>query len=156
MLAIILLDIVDRRAQGPLLGVHLGRPAQRHDAGGIFPAIFGTVALTLLMTVAAVPAGVATAIFLTEYAPPNSKLARAIRVCIANLAGVPSIVFGLFGLGFFIATVGKSIDRAFYDGKLVYGKPSLIWASLTLGDPDDARRGGGDRRGAARGAARTT
>src|SRR5207249_1779911 len=68
--------------------------------GGIFPAIFGTVALTLLMTLAAVPAGVATAVYLTEYAPQSSWVARAIRVCIANLAGVPSIVFGLFGLGF--------------------------------------------------------
>jgi phosphate transport system permease protein len=101
-------------------------------AGGIYPAIIGTVALTLLMTVAAVPAGVLTAIYLTEYAPPHSKIARAIRVCIANLAGVPSIVFGLFGLGFFISTVGKAIDNALYDGKLVYGKASLIWASLTL------------------------
>jgi len=100
--------------------------------GGILPAIVGTVALTLLMTVAAVPAGVATAVYLTEYAPADAKLARVIRVCIANLAGVPSIVFGLFGLGFFVATVGRGIDRAFYDGRIVYGAPSLIWASLTL------------------------
>jgi phosphate transport system permease protein len=84
------------------------------------------------MTVAAVPAGVATAVFLTEYAPSNSKLARAIRVCIANLAGVPSIVFGLFGLGFFVSTIGKSIDRVFYGGRIVYATPSLVWASLTL------------------------
>ena len=107
-------------------------PRDGMTAGGIFPAIFGTVALTLLMTVAAVPAGVLTAIYLTEYAPANSRIARTIRVCIANLAGVPSIVFGLFGLGFFISTVGKAIDTTLYDGKLVYGKPSLIWASLTL------------------------
>jgi phosphate transport system permease protein len=100
--------------------------------GGIFPAIFGTVALTLLMTIAAVPAGVATAVFLTEYAPPSSRLARAIRVAIANLAGVPSIVFGLFGLGFFIATVGRSIDVAAFGGQPTYGKPSIIWAALTL------------------------
>jgi phosphate transport system permease protein len=100
--------------------------------GGIFPAIFGTVALTLLMTIAAVPAGVATAVFLTEYAPPSSRLARAIRVAIANLAGVPSIVFGLFGLGFFIATIGHSIDAAAFDGQPTYGKPSIIWAALTL------------------------
>jgi phosphate transport system permease protein len=100
--------------------------------GGIFPAIFGTVALTLLMTIAAVPAGVATAVFLTEYASPSSRLARAIRVAIANLAGVPSIVFGLFGLGFFIATIGHSIDAAAFDGQPTYGKPSIIWAALTL------------------------
>jgi phosphate transport system permease protein len=100
--------------------------------GGILPAVVGTVALTLLMTVAAVPAGVATAVYLTEYAPSDSKLARVIRVCIANLAGVPSIVFGLFGLGFFVSTVGKGIDRTFYGGHIVYAAPSLIWASLTL------------------------
>jgi phosphate transport system permease protein len=100
--------------------------------GGIFPEIFGTVALTLLMTIVAVPAGVATAVYLSEYAPADSRLARAIRVCIANLAGVPSIVFGLFGLGFFIATVGRGIDDLAYGGQPTYGKPSLIWASLTL------------------------
>jgi phosphate transport system permease protein len=101
-------------------------------AGGIFPAIFGTVALTLLMTLAAVPAGVATAVYLVEYASSTSWVARAIRVCIANLAGVPSIVFGLFGLGFFIATVGHGIDAAAYGGRTVYGQPCLLWASLTL------------------------
>jgi phosphate transport system permease protein len=100
--------------------------------GGIFPAIFGTVALTLLMTIVAVPAGVATAVYLAEYAPPGSRLARLVNVCIANLAGVPSIVFGLFGLGFFIATVGRGIDVAAFGGQPTYGKPSLIWAALTL------------------------
>jgi phosphate transport system permease protein len=108
-------------------------PRNGMTAGGIFPAIFGTVALTLLMTIAAVPAGVVTAIYLTEYANSQSKLARVVRVCIANLAGVPSIVFGLFGLGFFIATVGKAIDQVAYGGNLVYGKPSIIWAAMTLG-----------------------
>jgi phosphate transport system permease protein len=107
-------------------------PRKGMTAGGIFPAIFGTVALTLLMTVAAVPAGVATAVYLTEYASSRSRLARLMRVSIANLAGVPSIVFGLFGLGFFIATIGKAIDSAAYDGKMTYGQPSLIWAALTL------------------------
>lgn len=107
-------------------------PREGMMKGGIFPAIFGTVALTLLMTLAAVPAGVATAVFLTEYASPSSRLARIIRVAIANLAGVPSIVFGLFGLGFFIATIGHSIDVAAFGGQPTYGKPSLIWAALTL------------------------
>ncbi len=132
MLAIILVDI----AMGGLKVVSWefisAAPRNGMTAGGIFPALFGTVALTLLMTVAAVPAGVATAIYLTEYAPAQSWLARAIRVCIANLAGVPSIVFGLFGLGFFVSTVGRAVDRAAYDGKLTYAQPSLIWASLTL------------------------
>ena len=107
-------------------------PEQGMMKGGIFPAIFGTVALTLLMTLAAVPAGVATAVYLTEYASQSSPIARAIRVCIANLAGVPSIVFGLFGLGFFISTVGRAIDAAAYSGRSVYGQPCLLWASLTL------------------------
>jgi phosphate transport system permease protein len=107
-------------------------PREGMTKGGIFPAIFGTVALTLLMTIVAVPAGVATAVYLTEYAPPDSRLGRLINLCIANLAGVPSIVFGLFGLGFFIATIGRSIDVAAYGGQPTYGKPSLIWAALTL------------------------
>jgi phosphate transport system permease protein len=107
-------------------------PRKGMTEGGIFPAIFGTVALTLLMTVAAVPAGVATAVYLTEYASSESRAARLVRVCIANLAGVPSIVFGLFGLGFFVSTVGRAIDRAAYGGRLTYGQPSLLWAALTL------------------------
>jgi phosphate transport system permease protein len=132
MLAIILFDILIGGMKVVSWEFITAAPREGMTKGGIMPAIVGTVAMTLLMTIAAVPAGVATAIFLTEYAPANSKLARAIRVCIANLAGVPSIVFGLFGLGFFISTVGRAIDRAAYDGKLVYGQPSLVWASLTL------------------------
>ena len=107
-------------------------PRDGMTKGGIFPAIFGTVALTLLMTIVAVPAGVATAVYLAEYAPPGSRVARLGNFCIANLAGVPSIVFGLFGLGFFIATVGRGIDVAAFGGQPTYGKPSLIWAALTL------------------------
>lgn len=108
-------------------------PRDGMTAGGIFPAIFGTFVLTLAMTLFAIPAGVVTAIYLSEYARPRSPLARLIRICISNLAGVPSIVFGLFGLGFFVATIGKGMDDAFYGGQLNYGKPSLIWAALTLG-----------------------
>lgn len=107
-------------------------PTEGMTKGGVFPAIFGTVALTLLMTLVAVPAGVATAIYLTEYASAKSPLARLVRVCVANLAGVPSIVFGLFGLGFFISTVGRAIDNLAYGGQGVYGRPCLLWASLTL------------------------
>ena len=107
-------------------------PRQGMTAGGVFPAIFGTVVMTLLMTVAAVPAGVATAIYLTEFASPKSLVARLVRVCVANLAGVPSIVFGLFGLGFFISTVGRAIDSVAYPGQSVYAKPCLLWSSLTL------------------------
>jgi len=132
MLGIILIDIIVGGSKVLSWEFISAAPREGMTKGGIFPAIIGTVELTLLMTVAAVPAGVATAIFLTEYAPSNSKLARAIRVCIANLAGVPSIVFGLFGLGFFISTVGHGIDQAAYGGQLVYAKASIIWASLTL------------------------
>jgi phosphate transport system permease protein len=132
MLAIIIFDVV----RG---GVHVlswefisEAPRKGMTEGGIFPAIFGTVVLTLLMTIAAVPAGVATAIYLAEYARPSSRLARMIRVCIANLAGVPSIVFGLFGLGFFISAIGRGVDAAAFGGQPTYGKPSLVWAALTL------------------------
>jgi phosphate transport system permease protein len=108
-------------------------PEQGMEAGGIFPAIFGTVALVLLMVLAVVPIGVLTAIYLQEYTDPDSKLTRVIRVAINNLAGVPSIVFGLFGLGFFIAFVGGGLDALFYaDEGPVWGQPAIIWAALTL------------------------
>jgi phosphate transport system permease protein len=100
--------------------------------GGIWPAIFGTVLLVLVMTIVAAPVGVATAVYLSEYARPGAPITRFIRSAVANLAGVPSIVFGLFGVGFFIETVGREIDDAFYGGALFYGKPAIIWASLTL------------------------
>jgi phosphate transport system permease protein len=132
MLVIIVGDVVVGGSQVLSWEFISTAPRKGMTAGGIFPAIFGTVALTLLMTVAAVPAGVATAVYLTEYASSESRIARLIRVCIANLAGVPSIVFGLFGLGFFISTVGRAIDRAAYGGRMTYGQPSLIWAALTL------------------------
>jgi phosphate transport system permease protein len=132
MLVVILADIVRGGASVLSWEFISASPRNGMTEGGIFPAIFGTVALTILMTLAAVPAGVATAVYLSEYAPPRSYLARAIRVCIANLAGVPSIVFGLFGLGFFIATVGRAIDASLYGGRLTYARPSLIWAALTL------------------------
>ncbi len=132
MLAIIIVDVV-RGGAGTLSWEFVSEPPRNGMmAGGVFPAIFGTVALTLLMTLAAVPAGVATAIYLAEFASAQSRLARLVRVCVANLAGVPSIVFGLFGLGFFIATVGKAIDAVAYGGQSVYGRPCLIWSSLTL------------------------
>jgi phosphate transport system permease protein len=132
MLAIVLFDVV-RGGVGKLSWEFLTEsPREGMTAGGVLPAIVGTVCLTLLMTIAAVPAGVATAIYLTEYASRRSPLARLVRVCVANLAGVPSIVFGLFGLGFFISTVGRAIDNVAYGGESVYGRPCLLWSSLTL------------------------
>jgi phosphate transport system permease protein len=100
--------------------------------GGIFPAIFGTFALVLLMTIAVVPLGVAAAIYLHEYAKQDSKIVHAVRLALQNLAGVPAIVFGLFGLGFFIQFIGRGIDNVFYGGKPFYGQPAILWAALTL------------------------
>lgn len=107
-------------------------PRDGMTAGGIFPAIFGTVLLVLLMTAAVVPVGVITAVFLYEYASPDAWFARAIRSAVYNLAGIPSIVFGLFGLGFFIQFVGGGIDSLFFGGEVVWGQPAILWASLTL------------------------
>ena len=107
-------------------------PGEDVTSGGIFPAIFGTAAMVLMMTVVVVPMGVITAVYLTEYAKEN-KLTRIIRLGVNNLAGVPPIVFGLFGVGFFINFIGKGfIDPVFFPGETVYGKEAIIWASLTL------------------------
>ncbi len=132
MLFVILVDAVRGGASVLSWEFLSSYPRKGMTEGGILPAIVGTVSLTLLMTVAAVPAGVATAVYLSEYAAPRGLTARLVRACISNLAGIPSIVFGLFGLGFFIATVGKGIDRALFPGTVTYGQPCLVWASLTL------------------------
>ena len=108
-------------------------PEQGMEAGGIFPAIFGTVFLVMLMVIAVVPIGVFSAIYLQEYTRPDSRLTRLIRIAINNLAGVPSIVFGLFGLGFFIGFVGGGLDAVFFPEEgPVWGQPAIIWAALTL------------------------
>lgn len=108
-------------------------PENGMEGGGIFPAIFGTVAMVFLMTIAVVPVGVMTAIYLNEYTSPTSRITRLIRIGINNLAGVPSIVFGLFGLGFFIGFIGSGIDSIFYEGaRPVWGQPAIIWAALTM------------------------
>jgi phosphate transport system permease protein len=106
-------------------------PREGMTAGGIFPAIFGTVALVILMIIAVLPVGIMTAIYLHEYAKPESVLTRAIRFAVNNLAGVPSIVFGLFGLGFFIQFIGAGMDK-FFGLEVVWGQPCLMWAALTL------------------------
>lgn len=133
MLVIILLDVA-RGGLGRVTWEFLSAaPEEGMMAGGIFPAIYGTAVMTLMMTVAVLPIGVLTAVYLHEYAPARSAVAGAVRVAITNLAGVPSIVFGLFGLGFFIQFVGLGLDRSLSEpGTLHYGKPALIWASLTL------------------------
>jgi phosphate transport system permease protein len=133
MLALILFDVVAGGAGRISWRFLSAAPEEGMMAGGIFPAIYGTVVMTLIMTVAVMPIGVMTAIYLHEYAPPASRLAGLVRVAVTNLAGVPSIVFGLFGLGFFIQFVGGGMDRLFSEpGVLRYGQPALIWAALTL------------------------
>jgi phosphate transport system permease protein len=96
--------------------------------------IFGTAARVILMTIFVMPVGVITAIYLTEYAHAASFFTRVIRVAVNNLAGVPSIVFGLFGLGFFISFVGRHMDELFRPGAAepLWGQPAIIWASLAL------------------------
>jgi phosphate transport system permease protein len=107
-------------------------PKEGMTKGGIFPAIIGTVLMTLLMSVLAVPLGTITAIYLSEYAKPTSIWARIIRFAVNTLASVPAIVFGLFGLGFFVQFVGKGMDAAFTGGALQWGQPNILWASMTM------------------------
>jgi phosphate transport system permease protein len=133
MLALILWDVIAGGAGLVTWRFLTAAPEEGMTGGGIFPAIYGTAVMTLIMTVAVMPIGVGTAVYLHEYAPPRSRLAEAVRVAVTNLAGVPSIVFGLFGLGFFIQFIGRRLDRIFSEpGVLEYGQPALIWASLTL------------------------
>jgi phosphate transport system permease protein len=109
-------------------------PREANTEGGIFPAIFGTVMMVFLMSLAVVPLGVLTALYLREYAKQGA-LVRIVRIAVNNLAGVPSIVFGVFGLGFFVYFVGGAIDRLFYPEALptpTYGTGGILWASMTL------------------------
>ena len=105
-------------------------PSDGMRHGGIFPAIFGTICITLLMILMALPLGVAAAIYLVEYAGRGFG-PRVIRAAVNNLAGVPSIVFGLFGLGFFILFVGRNLDAVLQTG-LLFGQPAMLWAAATL------------------------
>lgn len=102
------------------------------ESAAVLSMIIGTTLRVLLMTIIVIPVGVTTAIYLTEYAPTRSPWTRIIRVAINNLAGVPSIVFGLFGLGFFISFIGRNLDQITHSSGPHFGQPALIWASLTL------------------------
>ncbi|WP_018877855.1 phosphate ABC transporter permease PstA [Thioalkalivibrio sp. ALE28] len=111
-----------------------GFPREANTEGGILPAIFGTVLMVLLMSIVVTPFGVLAAIYLREYAK-QGPLVRTIRISVNNLAGVPSIVFGVFGLGFFVYLIGGNIDQVFFQDALpspTFGSPAIIWASLTL------------------------
>ena len=108
-------------------------PKEGMTEGGIFPAIFGTFLLVVIMSIFSVPIGTISAIYLSEYASSTSIIARYIRFSVNTLAGVPAIVFGLFGLGFFIQFVGKGMDNLLYGGlELKWGQPNILWASLTM------------------------
>jgi phosphate transport system permease protein len=124
------------------LGLYLSRwgeflfdePREANSEGGVYPAIFGTVVMTLLMTVLVVPIGVLAALYLREYAKAG-LISSWVRIAINNLAGVPSIVFGVFGLGFFCYLVGGGLDRWLFAAKLptpTFGTGGVLWASLTL------------------------
>uniref|UniRef100_UPI0030DC05A8 phosphate ABC transporter permease PstA n=2 Tax=Pseudomonas sp. RL_15y_Pfl2_60 TaxID=3088709 RepID=UPI0030DC05A8 len=109
-------------------------PREANTEGGIFPAIFGTVMMTLIMAVIVTPFGVLAAIYLREYAK-QGPMTRIIRIAVNNLAGVPAIVYGVFGLGFFVYVLGGSIDSLFFPEAApapTFGTPGLLWASLTL------------------------
>lgn len=109
-------------------------PREANTEGGIFPAIFGTVFMVLLMSVFVTPFGVVAALYLREYARQGT-VTRTIRIAVNNLAGVPSIVYGVFGLGFFVYFLGGNIDRLFYPEASpapVFGTPGILWSSLTL------------------------
>ena len=109
-------------------------PRESNTEGGIFPAIFGTVLMVFLMSFAVTPLGVLAALYLREYAR-QGLLVRIVRIAVNNLAGVPSIVFGVFGLGFFVYGIGGSIDRLFFPEALprpTFGTGGILWAALTL------------------------
>jgi len=109
-------------------------PREANTEGGIFPAIFGTVLMVILMSIMVTPFGVVAAVYLREYAP-QGFVTRVIRIAVNNLAGVPSIVYGVFGLGFFVYFLGGSIDQLFYPEAApapTFGTPGILWSSLTL------------------------
>lgn len=112
----------------------LDEPREANTEGGVFPAIIGTITMVILMAIFVTPMGVIAAIYMSEYAK-NGLVLRTVRISINNLAGVPSIVFGIFGLGFFVYIIGGSIDELFYSYALpspTFGTPALLWASLTM------------------------
>lgn len=135
ILAVILLNILV--AGLPALSWHFVSTIPKKDffdpaTTGVLPMILGTCIRVIVMTIFVIPIGVITAIYLTEYAPTMSLVTRILRAAVNNLAGVPSIVFGLFGVGFFINFIGQGMDRTLGHDTAVWGQPALLWAALTL------------------------
>jgi phosphate transport system permease protein len=109
-------------------------PREANTEGGVLPAIFGTFVMTVLLAVAVAPFGIMAALYLREYAK-QGRLVSLVRICVNNLAGVPSIVYGVFGLGFFAYILGGTLDQVFFPERLpnpTFGSGGLLWASLTL------------------------
>lgn len=109
-------------------------PREANTEGGVLPAIFGTFVMTVLLAVAVAPFGIMAALYLREYAK-QGRLVSLVRICVNNLAGVPSIVYGVFGLGFFAYILGGTIDQIFFPERLpnpTFGSGGLLWSSLTL------------------------
>jgi phosphate transport system permease protein len=109
-------------------------PREANTEGGVFPAIVGTVLLVFLMTIFVAPLGVLAAIYLQEYAQ-NVWWVRLLRITVHNLAGVPSIVYGVFGLGFFVYGLGGWLDQRLFAESLpnpTFGTGGLLWAALTM------------------------
>ena len=120
---------------GKLRELFLDDPRESNTEGGLFPAIFGTVTLVLMMSILSFPLGVIAGIYLREYAH-EGIMVRIVRIAVNNLAGIPSIVYGIFGLGFFVYGIGGLVDQIFFPERLpnpTFGTGGLLWASLTLG-----------------------
>lgn len=132
IIAIILGSVISGGWDQISLGFFLEDPKEGMTEGGIFPAIVGTFVRVLLMSMVGVPIGALTAIYLCEYASQNSIWTRTIRFAINTLAGIPAIVFGLFGLGFYVSFVGGGLDDLFNNGQIKWSQPGLLWASLTM------------------------
>ncbi len=107
-------------------------PSSGMTEGGIYPAIIGTFMLVVIMSLVGVPIGTITAVYLSEYTSRGSKLAQFIRFAVNTLAGIPAIVFGLFGLGFFVQFTGGGLDAILSPGTLKWAQPNILWASLTM------------------------
>jgi phosphate transport system permease protein len=135
ILAVILFNIVLNGL--PAFSWHFVSTSPKKDffdpaTTGVLPMIIGTTIRVFVMTLFVLPVGVITAIYLTEYAHTTSLVTRIIRAAVNNLAAVPSIVFGLFGLGFFINFIGRNLDKLLVNPGPVWGQPAVLWASLTL------------------------
>jgi phosphate transport system permease protein len=117
-----------------LIELFLGQPRESNTEGGLFPAIFGTIMLIFVMSLFSFPLGVIAAVYLREYAK-EGMIVRFVRIAVNNLAGIPSIVYGIFGLGFFVYGIGGTIDQLFFPELLptpTFGTGGILWASLTL------------------------